>query len=174
MIIIRKADYSDISKIVEIEKKCFTEDDCYPENILESLIEDTYIAVIDFNIVGMISGLISLPHGNSICQTIPEVPRILSKYIVQLAVLPEFRNKGIASALIKIFLENYRISLNNDYNSEDSRYDRTIVSLHTRISNINANNLYEKIGFENKCIVKNYYNNEDAYFKIIKIKNYSF
>jgi len=80
--------------------------------------------------------------------------RIVKKgHIVSIAVLPEYRRRGIAKKLMSNVLE----TLKNRYKSNE-------VYLEVRVSNVPAINLYEKLGFEKVKVIKGYYlDGEDAY-----------
>lgn len=64
-------------------------------------------------------------------------------YVTNVAVLPKFRGKGIAKALI----------------SEQMKNDMEFITLEVRESNIPAINLYTKMGFENMGIRPKFYSN---------------
>ena len=70
--------------------------------------------------------------------------------IDNLGVIYEYRNKGIGTLLIK-FLINL------------AKKNKMNIRLQVRISNIIAINLYSKLGFKKKYILKNYYSNEDGW-----------
>lgn len=72
--------------------------------------------------------------------------------ITNIAVSPEYRGKGIGSAIVKELL---RIC---------HKENGTAITLEVRRSNIIAQNLYKKFGFEVEGIRKGYYanNKEDA------------
>ena len=65
--------------------------------------------------------------------------------ITNVAVLPEYRNRGIASALFERII-SYGKEKNLDF-----------ITLEVRESNINAIKIYEKFGFERVGTRKNYY-----------------
>ena len=65
--------------------------------------------------------------------------------ITNVAVLPEYRNRGIASALLERII-SYGKEKNLDF-----------ITLEVRESNINAIKIYEKFGFERVGTRKNYY-----------------
>jgi len=81
-------------------------------------------------------------------------------YIVNLAVLPQMRHKGIGKSLVTYILEQAK------------KLNLSFVSLEVRTSNKPAINLYESLGFECLGTRKDYYSNpkEDAVImtKIIK------
>ena len=64
-------------------------------------------------------------------------------YVTNVAVLPKFRGKGIAKALI----------------SEQMKNDMEFITLEVRESNVPAINLYTKMGFENMGIRPKFYSN---------------
>lgn len=70
--------------------------------------------------------------------------------IVDIIIEPAYRNKGYAKSLIKRFLDVLNKSVNN-------------VTLEVNSSNINAINLYKKLGFEIVAIRKKYYDGKDGY-----------
>lgn len=72
--------------------------------------------------------------------------------ITNIAVLPQYRNKGIASELLANLFK-----LCKTFNCEN-------ITLEVRYSNIAAQNLYKKFNFKEEGIRKGYYcdNNEDA------------
>jgi len=63
-------------------------------------------------------------------------------------VKEEYRNKGIASKLLKYIIDN------NDFSN---------ITLEVNINNTNAIKLYEKFNFKTVSIRKGYYNGIDAY-----------
>lgn len=76
-------------------------------------------------------------------------------HIVSIAVLPSHRRKGVGEALIKRALEGMRL-----YNAKQ-------CFLEVRVSNTPAINLYKKMGFEVKKIIRGYYSDgEDAYLMV--------
>lgn len=67
-------------------------------------------------------------------------------YIMTINVLPTYRRRGIASELLKYILET-------------AAKDKTIKEayLHVQTSNLDAKEFYLSKGFEEECIVENYY-----------------
>jgi len=78
-------------------------------------------------------------------------------HIANLAVDSNYRKKGIATELIKETMERANFLNVN------------IVSLEVRLSNINAINLYEKMGFKKTDILENYYEIEDGIRMVYEI-----
>lgn len=135
--IIRMIEPSDISQIITIEYTSFHAP--YPPEVVTFLYEkyrDTFlVAVGGGTILGYIAGISSWKEG----------------HIVSLATLPAWRRKGIASTLVEQLLDIFR------------EKGKKRVKLEVRISNKAAICLYEKMGFEKKKVIKNYYENgEDA------------
>ena len=73
-------------------------------------------------------------------------------HVMNVAVAPEFRRRGIATELLERLFE---------VTAEDRRRGYT---LEVRVSNVNAIQLYERLGFEARGIRRGYYtdNREDA------------
>lgn len=63
-------------------------------------------------------------------------------------VIEKYRNKGIASKLLKYIIEN------NEFSN---------ITLEVNVNNTNAIKLYEKFDFKTVSIRKGYYNGIDAY-----------
>ena len=82
-------------------------------------------------------------------------------YIYNIAVLPDFRNRGIAKSLLDDLLK-YSFSKKLEF-----------LSLEVRVSNIAAINLYSHKGVENMGIRKSFYSNpkEDAFIMTKFFKN---
>jgi ribosomal-protein-alanine N-acetyltransferase len=73
-------------------------------------------------------------------------------HVVSVAVLPEYRRKGIGEALITGALEGMRI-----YNAKQ-------CFLEVRVANMPAIDLYKKLGFQITRTIHSYYaDGEDAY-----------
>lgn len=74
-------------------------------------------------------------------------------HIVSIAVLPEYRRRGIATALMVSAMDSMK-----------NRYGAAEAYLEVRVSNEPAIRLYEKLGFKKVRILKRYYlDGEDAY-----------
>ncbi|AFZ71038.1 ribosomal-protein-alanine acetyltransferase [Caldisphaera lagunensis DSM 15908] len=77
-------------------------------------------------------------------------------HVISIAVLPEYRKKGIGTALLKEAISRMK----DNYNAES-------VYLEVRVSNNDAISLYKKMGFEEVRIIKEYYRDgEDAYVMV--------
>lgn len=69
--------------------------------------------------------------------------------IANFNVLDYFQNKGIGTCLINFVIDKYKEKCKN-------------ITLEVRKDNKNAINLYKKVGFVEKAIRKNYYNDVDG------------
>ncbi|MEM1945024.1 MAG: ribosomal protein S18-alanine N-acetyltransferase [Nitrososphaerota archaeon] len=105
---------------------------------------------------------VALANGKIVGYIMCRVERIFSKlgllrvrkagHIVSVAVLPNYRRRGIASELIR--LASYELL--NTYGCSE-------VYLEVRVSNYEAINLYKKLGFNVVAVQKGYYaDGEDA------------
>jgi ribosomal-protein-alanine N-acetyltransferase len=123
-IIIRKMSYNDLPQVHAIEKKCFST----PWSINAFKYEITYrhailkVAVLNNQIIGYVC-----------LRTILDVT-----HVSNLAVLPEFRRRGIGSMLLQDALQELK----------HSGIETNLVTLEVRESNIAAIRLYEKFGFK--------------------------
>ena len=80
-------------------------------------------------------------------------------HTISIAVLPEYRRRGIGYALVSKALEAMAV-----------KYGAKECYLEVRVSNTPAINLYKKLGFEIKKIIKGYYaDGEDAYLMVKKL-----
>ncbi|MGN1457015.1 MAG: ribosomal protein S18-alanine N-acetyltransferase [Acutalibacteraceae bacterium] len=127
-----------LDSLVELEKICFSQPWSY-KSLEEELTNDTayfYVALKDDEVVGYIGLYI-------VCE---------SCFITNVAVFPQYRNQGIATALIR------RAFLAATSHGTD------FISLEVRKSNTKAISLYETLQFEEMGVRKNYYRNppEDA------------
>lgn len=120
-LLVRSMRYNDIGQIVEIEKKCFSLPWSRESFEGELLNEHAYYecAEDDGNVVGYMGMWKILDEG----------------HITNVAVLPEYRNKGIATMLIDKMIAVCKCS--EIYN----------MTLEVRESNLPAINLYKKFGF---------------------------
>lgn len=82
-------------------------------------------------------------------------------YIANIAVLPDFRRKGTASALLERAIDYCR------------KNKMSFITLEVRKSNFSAVSLYRKFGFETAGERKNFYSlpTEDAYIMTLNLSN---
>lgn len=133
-VIIRTATQKDIKDIYNIETQCFTRPWSYV-SILSDLscneLARYVVAEIDGNLVGYCSMHIVVDEG----------------HIMNIAVLKDFRRRGIAEKLLKKTIELSKA---------------VFFTLEVRMSNFGAVRLYEKFGFEIMGRRPKYYGDEDA------------
>ena len=80
-------------------------------------------------------------------------------HIVSVAVLPEFRRKGIGEALVKEALKGMRV------------YSAKQCFLEVRVTNEPAISAYKKLGFQTARTIRGYYaDGEDAYVMTAKLE----
>lgn len=137
-IAVRLADIQDVREIAEIEKSCFRVPWTY-ESLTRDLKENSsaryFVAETD-RVVGYMSFWKVVDEGQ----------------INNIAVLPDYRNRGIGGRLLDFAIETGKSMGVNSF------------TLEVRSSNIGAVKLYEKHGFEADGIRRGYYqdNGEDA------------
>jgi len=135
----------EIKEIKAINEACLPEN--YPVETYEKLINTTLVCKHDGKIAGyaILASLQTddkdlLPFSYSLkqkqCHTV----------LFSLAVLPEYRNKGIATKLLKLVLESNK---------------KNPTLLHARKSNAIANHIYTKAGFSLVKETPGYYQNPD-------------
>lgn len=144
-IYIKQASIQHLNKIEEIENSLNIRNLSYSslKNDLEST-NTIYLVLLDNeSIIGYIGLELLVDHAD----------------ITGIAILSEYRKKGLASYLLNIAIEKCReMNLDN-------------IFLEVRTSNLPAINLYEKLGFEKISIRNNYYSNgEDALIFVLNLK----
>lgn len=137
--ILRRAGADDIDRIAEMEKVCFPEDPWSREMVaaeFSGLNPTRYYAAEEAGQIVAYAGIWVIP---------PE------GYITNVAVLPECRRKGIASAVLRQMID------------ESVAEGVTDITLEVRVSNAPAIALYKTFGFEEAGIRPKYYQDkEDA------------
>ncbi|MGC9149005.1 MAG: ribosomal protein S18-alanine N-acetyltransferase [Sulfolobales archaeon] len=138
----------DLGYIYLLEKICFDEE-AYPPQILAfymNLSREGFVLVKDpyeNKIIGYVIGI--LERGGE------------EGHVISICVDPLYRRRGIGAVLMR-YIENYFI-----------RKGACISKLEVKVSNTPAIELYKKLGYEIKDLLKNYYRDgSDAY---IMIKN---
>ena len=138
MISITKMDESHVSQIAALEKICFSEP--WSENSIASELTNPLsvwlVAEIDGALVGYIGSQSVLGESD----------------VMNVAVSPDYRRRGIGEALVLALVEELKKQGNH------------CLSLEVRLSNAPARSLYEKLGFAEVGRRPNYYRNpkEDA------------
>ena len=109
---IREANIDDLNEIIKIESICFPSEEAASEDVIKerfsTFSENFLVAVEDNKIVGFINGCTtdkaSLPdklyHDVKL-----HYPNGKFQTVFGLDVLPQYRNKGVASQLLKSFIE---------------------------------------------------------------------
>jgi len=148
--LIRPVRYEDLDEVIEINLKTL------PENYSRFFYEELYKRFPKTFLVAEVEGRIG---GYVMCR----IERCLSKFsklrfvkschVVSIAVLEEYRRRGIATAMLKEALRNSM-----------TEYGATEGFLEVRVTNIPAINLYRKLGFRIVDRIRGYYlDGEDAY-----------
>lgn len=133
---IRMATELDLQELMQIENECFSRP-YSSESFLQDLRGDkvkAFVKILNEKIVGFISLYIFLDEAN----------------LQQIAVLEDFRRKGIASELIEYSVEYLK------QNKVKKIY------LEVNETNFVAIKTYEKFGFKQVVTRKNYYGNQSA------------
>jgi ribosomal-protein-alanine N-acetyltransferase len=147
---VRQASPADLPRVMMINRLCLPENYTYSffDSILQSYPKAFLVAEVNEDVVGYV--MCRVEHGLS------KLDRLSMKrlgHIISIAVLPDYRRTGIATALLtralKVLRDEYRCSE---------------AFLEVRVSNQPAIFLYHKLGFEILKISKGYYiDGEDAY-----------
>lgn len=136
---IRPAGIGDLDEVSRIEVACFDRER-YPREMLEELLVQegfrTFLAEED-GVVGAVTVHCTGEEAQ----------------LVSIAVLPEFRGRGIASALLK------------EAETAARRMGARAMVLQVRVLNVAAMNLYLHRGYALGGVIRNYYGcRKDAYF----------
>ena len=136
----------DVADIIEMEKICFDKsvagDEPWGENAINDLVDNSNYKVYVLNLSSKVAGYI-------VCQITDEIN------ISRVAILPEFRNHGLATKLIN-YVENI------------AKDNKMLVSLEVCEHNITAYKLYTKLGYITRRIRKNYYKDGSSCVEMIK------
>ncbi|HYA60642.1 MAG TPA: ribosomal protein S18-alanine N-acetyltransferase [Candidatus Acidoferrum sp.] len=143
MFLIRRFTPTDYEKVIEIEKEAFNEfNPLLFMMAYDSASDGFLIAENNGCAIGFIVGVVSASD---------EV-RILS-----LAVSTVYQNRGIATALLKKFIEIYRAK------------GILSIKLEVRASNLRAQKLYMSLGFNTVKIIPSYYTDGEDGFQMVKL-----
>ena len=138
MIMFRDMNASHVPQVAELEKLCFS--DPWSEKSITQELQNDYslwvVALEDDRLLGYVGSQSSYGESD----------------MMNIAVHPEYRRVGIARSLIEYLID------------ELNRRGCHSLSLEVRASNAPAIGLYEKLGFQQVGLRKNYYRNpkEDA------------
>jgi len=152
---IRRAEPSDLISIMEINLKTLPEhySDYFYESLLAELPEAFIIAEIGGKHVGYI--MCKTEYGFS---NFKKLGFVKKGHVVSIAVIDEFRKKGIGNALVEESVNGVKLRNCDEF------------YLEVRCSNNDAVRLYEKLGFVIKQQLNAYYRDgEAAYLMAIEL-----
>jgi len=146
---------NDLQRVVEINRSCLPENytDFFFVDLYERFPETFIVAEENGEVVGYImcrveTGLASFGLGGL----------VKKGHVVSVAVMQEFRRKGIGDALMNKAMENMK-----SYNARQ-------CFLEVRVTNAAATEMYKKLGFETTKTIRGYYaDGEDAYLMSKKL-----
>jgi ribosomal protein S18 acetylase RimI-like enzyme len=124
----------DLEEMLNIERSSFG-DESYQKELIEQLLSDK-----EFH-----NAIVEVEDVKVGYATFFEDARKKRARLITIAVMPEYRNRGLAKALLA-FLQK-----------EMGRLRLGIVSLEVGTSNVPATNLYLSLGFRIKGTIPNYY-----------------
>ena len=176
---VRRARKEDLPAVMMVNYRSLPENYWYGffAGILEAWGDYFFVAEVDGSIVGyamsrvewvsdpvLIGAHNELEDGplsmvDKLRSTISRQYRVL--HLISIAVLEEYRRRGIGSELLRRTIET-------------ARADNNIVSvyLEVRVSNEPAIRLYEKFGFRKARIIRAYYRDgEDAYVMVLRLRD---
>ena len=152
---IRRAESSDLISVMEINLKTLPEhySDYFYESLLAELPEAFIVAEIQGKHVGYI--MCKTEYGFS---NFKKLGFVKKGHVVSIAVLDEFRKKGIGSVLVEESVNGVKLRKCDEF------------YLEVRCSNNDAVKLYEKFGFVIRQQLNAYYRDgEDAYLMAIEL-----
>ncbi len=152
---IRECREEDLEEVISINKKCLPENyaSIFFEEMREKYPDLFYVAEVDGRIVGYI-----------MCREETagfDLPRLRAKrrgHVISIAVLPEYRRRGIGRSLLAKALDSMKAR----------KLEECVLEV--RVSNTAAINLYRKLGFEIVSQIPFYYmDGEHAYLMKVKL-----
>lgn len=131
--LIRRMEEKDIEQVKQLEKQCFSVP--WSENILKDGLNSRFDTYLVWEKDEIVTGYCAL--------------RVLADEgeIQRIAVLPSWRGYGIGKSLMEAMIQTSR------------EKGAVQMSLEVRESNIGARKLYEKYGFMQEAVRRNYYEN---------------
>jgi len=178
--IIRRATETDIDQVIEVNLRSLPENYWYGfyQYILSEWGDLFLVAEIGGKIVGYMMNRVEETHDRVLMGLENELEpahkrsgpldvfkRVFSGsarvgHVISIAVLQEYRRRGIGSALMSEALKIF-----------EKKYDVDSVYLEVRVSNQPAINMYEKFGFVKARRIRGYYRDgEDAYVMVKRLK----
>ena len=146
---LRKFNISDLERITYINRACLPENysDYFFVDLHRRFPETFIVAEENGDIVGYIMCRIEKGLSRFVLRGL-----IKKGHIVSVAVLPQYRRKGVGSALVTKAMENMRL------------YKAKQCFLEVRVANTPAIDLYKNLEFEVSRTIRGYYaDGEDAY-----------
>lgn len=139
-VIIRPFTITDLGKVLEIERSCFSPSEAFSESMFghffKACPQGFFVAEENQKIIGYIVGCRKGKEGE----------------VISLAVDPKLRRQGVGGTLLEFLLKDFREEGINT------------IELFVRIKNPGASKFYQKFGFEIIETVKDYYQDgADAY-----------
>jgi len=153
---LRKFNTNDLERITYINRTCLPENysDYFFVDLHRRFPETFIVAEENGEVVGYIMCRIETGLSSSIFRGL-----IKKGHIVSVAVMQEYRRKGIGEALVAKAMENMRL------------YKAKHCFLEVRVANTAAVDLYKKLGFEVSRTVRGYYaDGEGAYVMETKLE----
>ncbi|WP_042353108.1 ribosomal protein S18-alanine N-acetyltransferase [Bacillus massiliigorillae] len=143
----RYMEEKDLDEIVELEHKCFTvpwSRDAFFNELYQNQYATYFILEEEGKIIGYCGAWLVIDEA----------------HITNIAILPEFRGRGLGEALLQKMIDKCR----------EDHIER--MTLEVRASNTVAQSLYKKLGFQDGAIRKKYYsdNQEDAIVMWVNIE----
>ena len=178
--IIRRATEADIDQVIEVNLRSLPENYWYGfyQYVLSEWGDLFLVAEIGGKIVGYMMNRVEETHDRVLMGLENELEpahkrsgpldvfkRVFSGsarvgHVISIAVLQEYRRRGIGSALMSEALKIF-----------EEKYDVDSVYLEVRVSNQPAINMYERFGFVKARIIRGYYRDgEDAYVMVKRLK----
>jgi [ribosomal protein S18]-alanine N-acetyltransferase len=146
---LRKFEPDDLQDVMRINRVCLPENytDMFFVDLHERFPDTFFVAEEDHELVGYIMSRIEVGLSNFGLGGL-----IRKGHVVSLAVMPQARRKGVASALLKAVMVGM------------SSYKARQIYLEVRVTNGGGVNLYKKVGLETTRTIPGYYSDgEDAY-----------
>ncbi|MEM3457898.1 MAG: ribosomal protein S18-alanine N-acetyltransferase [Candidatus Bathyarchaeia archaeon] len=153
---LRKFTMDDLRSVVHINMVCLPENytDFFFIDLHQRFPETFIVAEENGEVVGYIMCRMELGLSNFGFKGL-----VKKGHIVSVAVLPQYRRKGIGEALVTKAIEGMRL-----YNAKQ-------CFLEVRVTNTQAINLYKKLGFQVTRTIHGYYaDGEDAYLMSLELK----
>ncbi len=155
-VIIRKFDLKDLDQVMEINRICLPEN--YPEQFFRTIYSELPSAFLVSELNGKIIGytMARIETGLSYFSIFH---RAKKGHTVSIAILPEYRKRGIGTKLLKESINSMIIEGANE------------LFLEVRVSNEAAVKMYQSLGYEIIKEIRHYYRDfEGAYLMAKKIQ----